>query len=139
MQGDAGRRQLGNNETACLQHRHINAEREAHGEALMPFGESAPERLRPKGLYLQHGEHAGLWFSCTDKWWDGSHRWSDVMEGYRLLRIDWDGEEEDLPFICESSSNVQSSTCRHVMTVENLLQATGRSLMVVGPSPRRRC
>lgn len=60
------------------------------------------------------------------------------MEGYRLLRRGWAGEEADLPFMCESSRDVQSSTCGHVMTAENLLQAAGRSLKVVGPSPHRR-
>lgn len=93
VQGEVGRIQLGNNEAmddgSCLQHRHTNAERVAHEEAPTPFGESAQERLSPKYLHLQHGEQAGLWFSCTNKWWDGSHKWSAVVEGYRLLRTGW--------------------------------------------------
>lgn len=89
VQGDVGRRQLGNNETACLQHRHISAERVAHGEALTRFGESVQEGLAPKCLHLQHQEHAELWFSCASKW-GGSHEWSAVVEGYRLLSISWE-------------------------------------------------
>ena len=48
--------------------------------------------------------------AIADEWWDRSHDWSAAMPGYRLLgRTGWDGDEEELPFMRESSRDAWSS------------------------------